>query len=70
MVNDFNFLSKQAKKEIKKSTDWFVSPFVFSSKLVIFIEKRRSLGSSFSYLSLQKAYFSKMDCLKSSVSRR
>ena len=47
MVNDFNFLSKQAKKEIKKSTDWFESPFVFSSKLVIFIEKRRSLGSSF-----------------------
>lgn len=29
MVNDFNFLSKQAKKEIKKSTDWFESPFVF-----------------------------------------
>ena len=47
MVNDFNFLSKQAKKEIKKCTDWFASPFVFSSKLVIFIEKRRSLGSSF-----------------------
>ena len=47
MMNDFNFLSKHAKKEIKKSTDWFVNPFVFSRKLVIFIEKRRSLGSSF-----------------------
>lgn len=47
MVNDFKFLSKHAKKEIKKSTDWFVNPFVFSSKLAIFIEKRRSLGSSF-----------------------
>ena len=46
MMNDFNFLSEQAKKEIKKSPDWFGSPSVFSSKLVIFIEKRRSLGSS------------------------
>lgn len=35
MMNDFNFLSKHAKKEIKKSTDWFVNPFVFSSKLEI-----------------------------------
>ncbi len=41
MVNDFNFLSKQAKKKIKKCTDWFVNPFVFSSKLAIFIEKKK-----------------------------
>lgn len=64
MVNDFNFLSKQAKKEIKKSTDWFESPFVFSSKLVIFIEKEDHLDLLF------RVYLSKIDCLKSSVARR
>ena len=69
-MNDFKFLSKHAKKEIKKSTDWFVNPFVFSSKLAIFIEKEDHLDLLFSYLSLQDAYFSKIDCLKSSVARR
>ena len=52
MMNDFKFLSKHAKKEIKKSTDWFVNPFVFSSKLAIFIEKEDHLDLLFSYLSL------------------
>ena len=52
-MNDFKFLSKHAKKEIKKSTDWFVNPFVFSSKLAIFIEKEDHLDLLFSCLSFK-----------------
>ena len=48
----------------------FVNSFVFSSKLVIFIEKEDHLDLLFSCLFLQETYLSKIDCLKSSVARR